>query len=369
MNKDFYTFDAGMVIGNILYFSSNCLNGLYMKDLISGQTSLLAVFPDESKEQFCLHKNCILWKNKLIFLPSFAKHIHIWDIDEQQFTSVSVSSKAEGESYADGCICQDILYLFPIVPETGLFIYDLKNNRSLENLAFQDWCQENINNDDVEKVFTRVCQKSEKMILPVYGTDSIVIYEPMCGKISRRKLPVENIFFIVNYESNGYLAATNNDCNIYFLDMNFNIKNKISCNVEKIDDSRMINNIAVINQKLYVFSAYTGEIFMLDKQHERFVKLDIKKSHIKFYREADALLFRYGIYKNSLLVYPRCFDAMICIDGDKISYIENDFDDVEYKSRYPEHYKDYLKHLYENGEIHIESEIYDLQGFIEAILI
>ena len=120
MKGDFFTFDAGKIVGNDLYFSSNYLNGLYKKDIRTGEVQFLGCFPKEKVGKDHLHKACYLWNDYLIFMPESSFHLHMWNINKMQFDTVDLDRYSDHYAFGDGCVVDDSVIIFPAVLEQPL---------------------------------------------------------------------------------------------------------------------------------------------------------------------------------------------------------------------------------------------------------
>lgn len=367
MTKDFYTFDAGCVVENELYFSSNFLNGLYSRNLVTGDVRFIGEFPDETHERCHLHKQCLRWNNKLIFLPSLSRHIHIWDIKEERFTQIKLSDRTTAEMYAGGCIYCDKLFLFPILLEECLVIYDLQTKSLQEVSYFTEWCKNNIHPQNDKYTFTRICQIDNEVYMPVNKSDEIVIFNLAAQSLTYKTVEVKDLFFIVAGDNGMKWAVTNSEKYIYLLDDFLNVKEKIYCDISKQKPIQSINNLIVLDREVYVLPRKSGRILRLNRAKRKFECLK-NDDLLRYYNESGIKFLGFGIYQEKILIYPRNSDGILCIENGEVTCLKNNFDLEKYKKKYQEHYQRYISSIFKKEEIMKESELVTLQDFISDIV-
>jgi thiol-disulfide isomerase/thioredoxin len=78
-------FDDCIKIENHIWFASAEYNGLFKLDLDNRKVECIGYFEDEDIVT-TLFNDVKNYNNKLIFIPCFAKHIHIYDIENHEMT-------------------------------------------------------------------------------------------------------------------------------------------------------------------------------------------------------------------------------------------------------------------------------------------
>ncbi|MGN0385616.1 MAG: hypothetical protein ACI4EX_07005 [Lachnospiraceae bacterium] len=370
MFKDFYTFDAGYIIEDKLYFSSNFLNGLYVRDLNSNETRLIDCFPMEAINQHHLHKKCLAWESKLIFLPSLSAFIHIWDMQSHKFTTVKLTDSTPKDLYADGEIYDDKLYIFPVTMDNSSIVYDLKKDECISNTRFDEWCAQNIEAVNPSFVFTRVCKRENEILLPVYESNIIVHYNLDSGDVGVKKTEVEDLFFVTYNENNDDLwAVTNRGEYVYVLDDLYNVKCKYNYSILNGGNmGRRVNNIEFIENDIFILPAKEEQIYKLNRNVGIFEAIKTERE-LKIYNSEDVNFFRCGIYNGNLLVFPRNAACMLYVKDEKVDFINNNFDSDLYCANNPIHYQMFIKSIYNRDEICTESDIVTLQDFIDNMIV
>ena len=106
-------------------------NGLFELNLRTGACSFLNLFPDEKPYKQRLFAKALKYQNKVIFVPSSAEKLVIYDLDDKSFLNITVILQEEYASFnknykfADGFIKEDTLFLIPSTYPEVVFI-DLK---------------------------------------------------------------------------------------------------------------------------------------------------------------------------------------------------------------------------------------------------
>ncbi len=112
-------------VGDEIWFSSYCFNGLFRMNIRTGDTFFVDLFPNEETDVFFAHHKALYHEGLIIFAPWNGNNVHIYNIKEKVFVTIPVKKKY-AEFAAGIAIIDDELFILPYYPMHGLLKVSLK---------------------------------------------------------------------------------------------------------------------------------------------------------------------------------------------------------------------------------------------------
>lgn len=366
---DFYTYNAGIVVDENLYFSSNTVNGLYRRDLITNEVIFLGTFPNEKIGVFHLHKDCVRWNNLLVFLPETASYLHIWDLETKHFICVDLERNTDEPIYADGCVFENCLYIFPAILTQPLLKYNLlvgtlERNDRFSNRLFK----EKIENESYYYL-ARIVIIDEFVLFPIQNTNTVYKYSLKNDLFEKIKLPIENIFALFLCDNRFFISCVKTDI-IYACDLDFKEITEYLINDECDKGKRIVNNVFSAGRDVYAIPAWGKHILKLNINKKVFEKLDDYPSDFEFYElgNDDVRFFRLQKDGDNIIIFPRRSNMSLIIkNGYLEKFQKNGFSREIYIKDNSKHYKDCLREVSNFADVMKEDEKITLSDYLYMI--
>lgn len=182
-------FECGLCTESGIWFSSYIGNALFFYDGIS--TKYIGMFPDEEKEAYRLFSSVVKYKNLLIFTPLMAKHIAVYDIAKNEFSTLEIERwfpKRTGQGkFCTSFLNGDYLYMFPEYYQ-GIIKMCLNN---MQIVILDDWIKEleanfSLNNDIFFKNDYADC--GECLYFPLANANAVLEFNKISEKIYLQKV-------------------------------------------------------------------------------------------------------------------------------------------------------------------------------------
>lgn len=283
-NKD-VGFDAGAVLENILFFSDNTCNALISYDLTNNTKKYICGFPEERNDnQILLHKQCLKYKNEIIFIPNNADNVHIFDVRTSKLKVLPIEKeKTLNYNFCGGIIINNFLWIFPGNIQQKIIKINLSNYEICYKCNFYAALNKYVNLK--QQAFWKVCHHENNVYLALLHTNKIVKYNLEENKVDVIETDIENLDSI--YEANGKIYVCTLKEEVYIWD---NKKNKINkCKLEYRLEREGSNSI--IKNK-------NGIVFLVPNYGLEILKKQINKN--TFYASDGLILNKYSILKDAV---------------------------------------------------------------------
>ncbi len=359
-----YNFDAGCVVGNDLFFSSNSINGLYRKNLINESVDLIGEFYGEDIDRAHLHHKCLRWKGYIIFLPCLSSYIHIYDLVENKMKYIKVESQKYDETYADGCVYDDTLYLFPNDLSHDLFIYDLYNEVVIEDDFFNISCLKFEKYKKGEKFnFNRICQKNEIVCIPTKNAGVLIKVDLVKRETEAIDIGIEQPILLTIFDDKWVGCTNRND--IIFFNCEWEVERMIENNLSDNDEiHHEVMSISVVKDDLIILPGHEKCIYRFNFLSYEMQRMDVDMG--ENYDLEDYYFYGYGRIDDKIIIFPRNSEYCILLGEDGIAYKNFDGSMEKYKDKFPTHFEKFTNSLTKN-QIIAENDKIGLKEFLTLI--
>lgn len=171
----------GTICNGFLWFSNTESNGLYRINIISKVTEFVDYFPDGEFGEYFMHKRCFSYGKRLVFVPSYARNISIYDVEKKEFHTIEFDNDIDGEAVLDAIQMEEKIYIFPrnaVCKPVRIDMNNLETHR-MEGLDIQ--IDKYVEHDNPEK-FYRTCENGGNIFFPLTGTDVVARWNPQNGE-------------------------------------------------------------------------------------------------------------------------------------------------------------------------------------------
>ena len=369
LKDDVFTFDAGIVINDNIYFSSNKINALYKKNLKNHECLYLGSFLEEDVFARNLHKKCIRWMNKLIFMSNYSNYIGIYGLEENEFEYIKIPKyrphEASGIVYGDCVVLKDTLWLFPFSADAQLLKINLNDYSIIEMSDFTSWCETNLIKNGF--IAARVALLDDSMIFGHYLGNEIVRYNPEFDSLDFFNTDVKDLMACFVAQNSLWINSERNN-----VILNYNLSGKLlncyECKTTEITNKRCVTNILEYKDKILALAAYEKKIYIKNEENNSFDACVIDDSQIVFYDNGSTLMLNYADFEDDVIIFPRTANGVLKINPDfKISmFCDNDFSPKQYESQFPSHFNLLARNSVFNNMIIENSEI-NLKDLVKFI--
>lgn len=271
MDWNLYTYGAQMVEDS-LWFSNNTFNSMFRMKTSTTELEHVDMFPDEEIVKCGLHKKCLCYKNKLLFLPAYGNHIHVYSIDSQTMQSFKYdedNSKRTIDRISDACIVEDVVFIFPInmdgdlkafYPDYGIIevVPEFKEQIKILELKEKLYLLTRVEKDN-----------SGNIIFAFYGSDILAKWNVTSRKLYTERTEVHSIFSSHVIGKDRWIITTNTD-SIYCVGEDGYVKEYKGTKRVKLKD-RLYNRILKFYSNVIILPAFDDSVYAI--KNDRIVEI------------------------------------------------------------------------------------------------
>lgn len=303
-------FSCGIQNGDYIYASCRNFNGLYKISVSTKVVEFQEFFCGEGINMEELHRGVIRYKDQIYFYGS-AKCIHVYNLMSQKMHTIEFrTSKNDGGVI--GHLVGNCLWLFPEVKNRSYYKIDLLT----ENVTVFDWetipsCFSEEYEGNLFSIRTTVFK--EQIILPVFQTNIILVYDVKTESFAKYELPLKNLLGCFRGERNLWLLADDGN-SVYSWDCTRgNNKATLITSTGKGDGIRRWNWLVEVQDCAYLLPAYGENISVLNgSQITTALYIDRKKNGIE---KAEQLCYEPVIVGTQLWVLPCAYSKIIILEN------------------------------------------------------
>lgn len=246
MRKKYFGFNDLVVYEKDFLVASNKWNGLYRISLNKKNIEFLCEFPGEEKNQENLYMRTVLYQGKIVFAPSSAKQVAIYDISKNKFKMLTIKRNEIKDKFYDIIIYKECVFLighrYPAILKINMVDYSIH--------YINNWVDDLKNTSEKNFPGFVFAEKliDNKLWIPQFISNLIMIFdlETNSYQIIKIKNAEGNISGIVKGDENVYLCINGT---IYKLDSN-NICHKIG---EKREWEGILCHLIYTKDKMFLF--------------------------------------------------------------------------------------------------------------------
>lgn len=271
LSREYFIFEDIYVDGEDAYFSDFCRNGLIKGNLLTGETELVATFPNEFNRErlYCTIER---YNNKLIFAPENAKEISIYDMDKKEFEKIKI--KDENCDYKFLMTVKYKNYIF-FIPSKYPAIIRLNldtNEISYIDNWYKDNLAKNIKKDGID-IFNRdTCILGNEVYLTFYLSNVVMRFN--MDTLSYNLYEVGNKDYKysgISYDGEYFWLAPQGKLCI----IKWNMKNNFIEEIDNFPNDHIEGKLGAIR------SFYeNGNLFIFPRDASSVIKIDTKTNNI-----------------------------------------------------------------------------------------
>lgn len=325
-----FSFSAATIVEDTLYYSDNYCNALFSIDLNSRKMNYISEFPEEKRTKQRIHKSCLRYKDKLIFIPNMGSHVHSYNLSNKEFETINIKRTSDSRFvFCAGIIRGDILWVFPRNLEQPIVKYDINNWTCEEMDPFYQTLGEIKKLRD--ELFWKMCCLDDKAYLAVIGTSKVVCYDLKKNRSYDIDTEIEGIYSIHSTGAGIIICTVDN--RVFRWDCNTNTASIIPV----LDEKKPVrpNMIAEQGDSIFLIPNYGSDILV--KENDIFVRSDSLRIDAKNMNTRMVHFENWGQWKSSLVLYPNYGGDIELIKNRAVEklVVETEFDNA-YREKYLE---------------------------------
>lgn len=298
-------FSDAEVIDNEIWFAADNINGLFKRNLITGEVELLGMFPGEKLDGKFLYSCIDRYQDELIFTPFQAKNICVYNMKERKFHVLQLSASKKGENYSKfyTSVQEDnMIYMLPCrfeavirynVQEREIKVYDsiFKHLGKFTKYFGHPYA------------FKGACKVGTKIYIASYSTNVIEEFDIVTEKAT---------FFMVPECDLGITHLLYEEGKFWIIGCNGNliIWDRKKFETIRIDDGGgKFYDVKYIKGKIYLTGIYSKKIYVYDIVHRRVNYILLEVMHEKRFSDF------YGDSCSLIKMSDNCFGTFNLWDG------------------------------------------------------
>ncbi len=356
-----YSFCAGKIIDNKLYYSDDMMNALCCIDLYSQQATYLDRFPDEGDLVRYQHVKCLEHQGKLYFVPNCGKHIHILDLSTMDIVPITIPKSGDNRFVFSGAVfVDDTLWIFPATIDQTVIKLNTED-MSIEQKSFwHDSFSKHKNKGD--QAVWKICKAGDHIYAAILGTSIIVTYSLKDGSSSMVDTEMNKLEAVYPYLSEDELIICTADSRIYEWNIGNNTYNELFIK-EPSDNKGAYIVISDYRGSFYSIPNTGMTFFRYSASSNSFTKLQSTAVNEECLNGVINYA-EYDVWDSRIVLFPRIGNRILIIENDRISAFNGDsISDETYKSRYYEA----LDHISKKGIVN-ENAGFRVDDFVQMLL-
>ncbi len=284
---------CGIQINNEYWFAAGNTNGLFKKNLSSGQLSFVGFFLNETNTQFRAYTDVKLVDNKLVFTPCFAKRIAIYDLEKKEFSDMALPNyEGAMNQYINSVRYKDFVYFIPF---SSSFFLKYHVGGRLENI--DEWTalkKKYLVQGGSNLIIESICTDGNNIYMFMSNGNKVIILDMDTDKFRVENLDIpsdECICSVCKVDSRIWIAT--NRKRIYQWDyLNNMILHTFDLHQYIIDTDYIAHYIYVVGKYVYIINVYDKDIRVFDYINNEFTTIDMSK-YIKDKTDDNVSLYYY----------------------------------------------------------------------------
>ena len=362
MNWNLMTYGAQAKNGK-LWFSNNKFNGLFCMNLNNMEVRFVSYFPEEKHGRWAMHKKCLVYKDKLIFVPAFGNHIHVYNILNGEISAYQIDEDTSEQSVdrvSDAIISDGYVYLLPMNYNGELKRFNVDTG-TLENIPEFMSQVRNVASDEKKYLLARADVDSKGCIcFALWDSNILCSYDMSRRKLSTRKCGVDHIFSAHTIDDRSFLLTNSGD-SVYEIYSSGSVKIILGSGTTREKDERIYNRVIKFGDEIIVLPAFDDCVYAIKNDRlTEIAKLDLISSE-----SLKVSSFETCVVDNDLWILPFETSSCVVIGQDLSEKLRISFELVDKKAR-----RSILQDIFsESNEAGIvyESKDWGLGDFLSAI--
>ncbi len=319
---------CGIQIDNEYWFAAGNTNGLFKKNMLTGELHFVGFFLDEMKTQFRTYTDVKLIGNQLIFTPCFAKGIAVYNLDEKKFSNIILSNYEGGiNQYTKSVKYNDHVYFIPY--STSFFIKYCVSEGEIKKL--DGWGDLKKQYPDQKKsnfIIESICTDDNNIYMFMSDRSQAIILDMDTDKFQVVGLNIslgECICSVCKSDSRIWIVTDKNK--VYQWDYTNNeVLRTFDLGQYITDLDYIAHYIYVVGKYVYIINVYDKNIRLFDYINNKFSTIDMSE-YVEDKKDNDPSLYYYYdiqcIENNKIRLFSFYDGKYITIDGKEAT---NSFD-------------------------------------------
>lgn len=290
MDKYNLVFESCVKLGSDIWFSSCDYNGLYRYNLCDKNVERILNFPNEKQKQECLYYEMCKYRNKLIFIPCWANHISIFDLESSNLEQIEIprcyKQNKVYHDFMEAAVYYDSLYLIGCT-YPGIIKVNLETH---EIIKVYELKEKNAKRSEGIYFGSKIVQTENYLYIPCCYKNAILLYDMKTDKVS---------YFEIGEKLNQYTQIVKDNQKFYLITRNTNevflwdeeVKESIKLNVNFKKKYR--DALLRISEKfVWAISIISCEIFQINKLDHEVCCIELQQNmNVEFAAACETGLF------------------------------------------------------------------------------
>lgn len=363
MNWNLMTYGA-QVKDNKLWFSNNKFNGLFSMDINTKEIKFVSFFPEERYERWAMHKKCLTYRDKIIFIPAFGNHIHVYDVSNGEITAYQLDEDGSEQPYdrvSDAIILDGYVYILPMDYHGELRRFNIYTGELEPVYEFMNQIR-SIATDERKFLLTRADIDSEGCIrFALYDTNILCSYNISQKNLNAYKCEVNDIFSAHTIDGRIFLL-TSLSHSVYEICDDGEIKEFSCIGNTQNKGGRSYNRVVKFGEEIIVLPAFNDRVYAIENEG----LIEIARIDSIGEDSLSVCSFETCVINDSLWILPFETENCIVIGHDLSEKQRISFELFDVVSRNKIQKKLFSEKI-EEGII-FESENWDLSDFLSAVV-
>lgn len=254
-------FMAAVEVDGMLYFSLLYANGLFRRDMKTGEIKYIGSVKEERVKKR-LHSHAFTYENKVYFIPNTGNYIARLDVNDLSIRAIGIPNfKGRGMKFASCVQAEDALWLVPFAYDALLKV-DLKTD---EVTQYTNWPSELKDDVGARILFCGGAYVSGVIYLAPYDCEYLVRYDIATNEMKCEKWNYPKcVFGYMIYEKNALWFLPDSG---YSYITKYELDNQTFTTIELkeqfMNDSKVTHVTADVLEGKIVFAPYQSEMWTL----------------------------------------------------------------------------------------------------------
>lgn len=201
-----------VIEGGRMWYSDCRFNGLFCQSVENGTVEFIGFFPDEKLGQRDLYRQVLLLGKELVFIPSYAKNICIYHLENQSFTNYKIPDIYRRTVYVSAIQENDEIYMFPAYAGKAI-LFDVAKRKITELYEFNVRFADLLKQSRQKFYYAGIESNGGWAYLSVVGSNQIIAYHLSDRKvISHIFRESERLGSIAVHKNSVYISLLGENC-------------------------------------------------------------------------------------------------------------------------------------------------------------
>ncbi len=299
-------FNAGVNIGNYIFFSAKNFNGLFKLDKDSGIVQFVSAFPDDYSWTEYMHQCAIEDNGYIFFFPYCAKSITKYAYETNKLTSIALYEGSTDFAISNVIKYRDKYILIPRKLHHPLALFDsITGEVEYEEIKIEGIYSDELYCDNYSSII-----HEDVLYIPIYNDDRLFTFNLLNGEKSIIQVIDSRNSAIAYYDDFFWIVSADGK-EVLKLNTNFSMTNKYRIEGFSV---RPFQCWMTFNKSLFLGGCLDDKIYKYDKENDEWINYDC----IKLKKEKPQWAYMCGFqeYDDKLYIFPSANDAIFVMNSE-----------------------------------------------------